>query len=467
MINRILKIINNKFSRFFKFVFLIRHLFIIFFVAIIFILLIPQYFDFKKNEDIIKNYLEGNYGLEIESFENIKYKFFPAPHLKLINLKGNFNSKETKFISKNVSIFPNLLSIYNFDNFHLNKIKFKTSNLKIELKRLQNLSKFILRSEKKMNFENLNIQIIDNKNYVLDLKNINFFNYGFKKNLVSGEVFQKKFRVKFKEDFTQIKFKLLDTGVSAKLNTSENSKDLKSNGIISGKILNSNFKLFYSLDEDKINVKNFFFREKQLSFDSYGSVVFKPYFQSNLSTTINEININILKSLDVNSLSKFKDILKKFNSENNFFFRPKKFKKNIIDNVNLKTNLVYGRLEMSKSIKIDDSNVICLSNINLLEEYPILYFNCSINSPDKRKLLKEIEIDQRSKSDNFKLNTKGNLNILSKKINFESLEINNNYKATEEDLIYFKSKFENILFDKSFLEIFELSKIKNFILEIS
>ena len=82
-------------------------------------------------------------------------------------------------------------------------------------------------------------------------------------------------------------------------------------------------------------------------------------------------------------------------------------------------------------------------------------------------MLKEIEIDQRSKSDNFKLNTKGNLNILSKKINFENLEINNNYKATEEDLIYFKSKFENILFDKSFLEIFELSKIKNFILEIS
>ena len=214
-------------------------------------------------------------------------------------------------------------------------------------------------------------------------------------------------------------------------------------------------------------MKNFFFREKQLSFDSYGSVVFKPYFQSNLSTTINEININILKSLDVNSLSKFKDILKKVNSENDFIFRPKKFKKNIIDKVNLKTNLAYGRLEMSKSIKIDDSNVICLSNINLLEDYPILYFNCSINSPDKRKLLKEIEIDQRSKSDNFKLNTKGNLNILNKKINFENLEINNNYKATEEDLIYFKSKFENILFDKSFLEIFELSKIKNFILEIS
>ena len=127
------------------------------------------------------------------------------------------------------------------------------------------------------------------------------------------------------------------------------------------------------------------------------------------------------------------------------FLGQKNLKKNIIDNVNLKTNLAYGRLEMSKSIKIDDSNVICLSNINLLEEYPILYFNCSINSPDKRKLLKEIEIDQRSKSDNFKLNTKGNLNILNKKINFENLEINNNYKATEEDLIYFKSKFENIL----------------------
>ena len=45
--------------------------------------------------------------------------------------------------------------------------------------------------------------------------------------------------------------------------------------------------------------------------------------------------------------------------------------------------------------------------------------------------------------------------------------MNNNYKASKEDLKFFKKKFENILFDKSFLEIFDYKKIKKFILEIS
>ena len=45
--------------------------------------------------------------------------------------------------------------------------------------------------------------------------------------------------------------------------------------------------------------------------------------------------------------------------------------------------------------------------------------------------------------------------------------MNENYKATNEDIKYFKSSFENILFDKNFQNIFDLSKLKKFILEIS
>tara|TARA_E500000178_G_scaffold345344_1_gene395038 strand:- start:289 stop:426 length:138 start_codon:yes stop_codon:yes gene_type:complete len=45
--------------------------------------------------------------------------------------------------------------------------------------------------------------------------------------------------------------------------------------------------------------------------------------------------------------------------------------------------------------------------------------------------------------------------------------MNNNYNASREDLKYFKDIFENILFDKNFSEIFDLKKIKKFIIEIS
>ena len=45
--------------------------------------------------------------------------------------------------------------------------------------------------------------------------------------------------------------------------------------------------------------------------------------------------------------------------------------------------------------------------------------------------------------------------------------MNNNYKATSEDLKYYKNTFEKILFNKNFLGIFDFSKIREFILEIS
>ena len=80
MINKIFKIINNKFSRLFKFVFFIRYLFLIFFVAIALFLSIPQFFDYKKKIEIIKVNLVENYGLELKKIENISYNSLPVPH---------------------------------------------------------------------------------------------------------------------------------------------------------------------------------------------------------------------------------------------------------------------------------------------------------------------------------------------------------------------------------------------------
>ena len=71
------------------------------------------------------------------------------------------------------------------------------------------------------------------------------------------------------------------------------------------------------------------------------------------------------------------------------------------------------------------------------------------------------------KDDRLELNFLGNLNILNKKINFDSVSLNKNYKATEEDLKYFKKTFENIFLAEEFFKLFQLSKLRKFIIEIS
>ena len=65
------------------------------------------------------------------------------------------------------------------------------------------------------------------------------------------------------------------------------------------------------------------------------------------------------------------------------------------------------------------------------------------------------------------LEIQGNLNILNNKINLDKITMNENYKASNSDLKYFKSTFEKIIFDKDFIDMFDLKKIRNFIYEIS
>ena len=204
-----------------------------------------------------------------------------------------------------------------------------------------------------------------------------------------------------------------------------------------------------------------------MSLDSNGSLLLKPFFKINLNSEIRSIDTNILKNLNINTLLKQKDLIRRINSNIEIIFKSRTFSKDLVSDLKIKTDLAYGRLVILKKFSISKSNFNCKSNINLLEKYPILYFNCSMSSPDKKDFYNSFKIDYKNKNETILLNFKGNLNILNKKINFDLIELNENYKANNEDLKYFKSTFENIVFDKNFIKVFNLEKIKRFILEIS
>ena len=81
--------------------------------------------------------------------------------------------------------------------------------------------------------------------------------------------------------------------------------------------------------------------------------------------------------------------------------------------------------------------------------------------------MEKFSVKTKKKDELFDLKVSGNLNVMNKKINFRKVSLNNYYNASKEDLKYFKEIFENILYDENFQEIFNLKKIKKFILEIS
>ena len=77
-------------------------------------------------------------------------------------------------------------------------------------------------------------------------------------------------------------------------------------------------------------------------------------------------------------------MIKKINTNNQIKFKSKKFSRNLIDSLDLKINLAYGRLNYLKKISIKENFSTCKGDVNFLEEYPILYFDCLLISRIKR-----------------------------------------------------------------------------------
>ena len=467
MINKFNKIINNKFSVFFKFVFFLRYLFLIFFVAMVLFLSIPGFFDYEKRKSVIKNYLYQNYGLKITDMERIEFKALPVPNLEIKNLSTNFFSDDVVIKSKKLTLYPKLLSIYNYDNFSVRKIKLENNNIDTSLKNIKNLSNTIFNLKKKIFLKNLNIVLKNNEDKIFEIKKINYLNYGYKKNIIIGEIFDQKFKIKLDEKLEEVRLNLPNMGVSSKLNIDRYTKDSGLDGLLKGKILKSQFKLNFSYDNKTIEINEFFFRNKKISFKSEGNLNFIPYFETDLVSRIIDIDTKLLSKLEINRILNSKNFIKKINLKKKIMFKSKTFNNNLIDELNLDMNLAYGRLNILKNFKISSSLFTCENNLNLFEDFPIFYFNCSIDTSDKKKLLKKIKIEYKNKREPFYLEVKGNLNVLNNKVNFEDIKLRSGYKASEDDLKYFKSTFESIIFDQTFIQMFKVSKIKKFILEIS
>ena len=90
-----------------------------------------------------------------------------------------------------------------------------------------------------------------------------------------------------------------------------------------------------------------------------------------------------------------------------------------------------------------------------------------LDTKNKKKLLKTFSAKSIQPDEILQLKVIGRLNLLNNKIYFSSIQIGEDQKLKDEDLNYLKEVFEQILFDKDFIGIFDLNKIKLFITEIS
>tara|TARA_B100000965_G_scaffold376968_1_gene370666 strand:- start:1464 stop:2867 length:1404 start_codon:yes stop_codon:yes gene_type:complete len=466
MINKIYKRIHSKYSKFFKYFFFLRYLFTIFFIAIFLFLTIPKFFNYDKDQDIIKEYLLNNYDLELKSTNFIKYRIFPFPNLNINNINFKVKDKPVFFKTSNLKIFLDLKSIYAFKNLKINKIVISQSHLDLEINKSSELLKYFAKIKSKLEIKNLDLILKKKDNSVVKIKKINYLNHGLKKDKIKGKIFDKKFEIFLDRKSKNLRFALLNTGIEAKFYFDQ----INEIGITSGNskinILDNYLKLNFLIKDNKLKIDESNLRNKYfaLSFDSL--IKFDPYFEINSNIIINKIDKKFIHNLKLENILENKEILKRLNSNNKILFKKKLSWNDLIQNHFLEFNLAYGRLNYSTEVFFVGGKAKCQGDALLTDDYPRLNFKCVFNIKDKKKFLKKLSIVKNLNQNSINLDIVGSLNLLNKRISFKKIDINSKNVVQEEDLLFFKENFEKFLFNQGFFNIFRKDKIKEFILEV-
>ena len=105
------------------------------------------------------------------------------------NVKIFFDSNNIKYDVKNLIVYPKLIKIYNYQDFKSNRIALIKNDIILEDSDLKFLIKFYLNQKNKIFIDNLNLEITDKVKSIISFKNIKLSNYGYNKDLITGEVF--------------------------------------------------------------------------------------------------------------------------------------------------------------------------------------------------------------------------------------------------------------------------------------
>ena len=466
MINRIYKRIYNKYSTILNFFFLMKYVFAIFLTAIILFLTIPKFFDYEKKLKNINGYLISKYDLEIDNHGSIEFKIFPLPHLDIQKVNLKIINKSANLSSDNIRIFLNFKNIYNYENIKVKKVFIKDGKISVDLNKAKELINYISKLKYNLDIKNLNLDLKKNSKTLVEIKKITFSNYGYKKYDIIGEIFKERFKTSIKSNDKKIYFEFLDAGVKANFILENNNLNSFTKGSSKISLSNNLIKFNFSISKNELEILKSNFRNKDLSFSLDSYVQFNPFLSTKTNIILNEIDKNLMKKLSLNTIFKNKEIVKKLNSQINLDYKSKKYFSELIESYSSNINLTYGRLFFSNKIKVIGGKVECSGNTILTNEYPQLDFNCLLDFDKPKKFFKKFSISKERLYNPFKLNIEGSLNLVNNKINFKKINNKKNYLANQEDLKYFKDKFESILFNEGFFNIFYKNKIKEFILEI-
>jgi hypothetical protein len=460
-------LINNKELN--KFFFIFKYVFLIFFLSISIYLIVPKFFNYQERTVFIKKSIFKHYKINLNNQNKISYNIFPTPRLNIFQANLEFNNLVNADAKKLTLVLP-FTQLYRYENLYPKKLFIDGLDFSFEIKKFKNFIKFILNSKNFISIKESKIFFKKKDETIAVLKDVDFNNKNPTNLVLRALVFGKKISVSYVTviDKKILNIKFSEVGSEITVNFDKDSTFEKSKGNVKAKILNNNLK-FNFLKTDKITISNSFLRHKVFQTSFNGMIVTKPYFDIDLILNLKNLNFKkISRNNLTDDLMNFLEINKKLNGKYNIKIDRKKISYDLIKEANIFLQSENGNIFFKDSnVSFDFGDILFDGNLKNKQGFHQLNFNTNFKLKDKKKFLKLLGIKRKIKDKSeLYIRLMGTINLSLNKIYIKEVILNKEEKFNEEDILYYKKAFENLVIKDDVFEIFNIRKIRQFILEI-
>ena len=417
----------------------------VFFLAIFFVvyITIPKLLNFSTES--IKENLQKNNNIKINSILKVEYKIFPTPRLNLLNSNFTIGKEAIEVTNSEINIILRISQILNFKKINYKRLVINKGSSKINLDNIKQLLIINEKNKKKLIFRESKLIFFEKDKTFFEINDaIIKIGYGNKQKKLSvdgiflnNKIFIKLENKKNKKNNLSLKIGALDisTKISFETNDDENIY-----GLLNLEVFN-NFLKFNFVKGDSTKIIDGFIRSKLFNTSINGELTFKPNFYVKLYLKPTNLNLeklfpliqNFFLSDHISNLS----LIKKINGSFNF---KSKFEGDIIFKngvVIFRDFKLYKDKSLNFSAKITKFGKKGKIQFNLVK---IIQYN--------NNLTKHIRIT-------------GLIIPSNSKVIFEKFYINDN-KLSVEKIEDYENKFKEEVIQKSLKNIFNENKLNKY-----
>ena len=133
--------------------------------------------------------------------------------------------------------------------------------------------------EERLKIKNLDLYFKKNENLLFKLENISISNYGYKKDNIVGKIFEKQFKIDFKNNNNEINFEILDTGIKADFFLKKFVFLIILKGTSEIFVANNILNFYFEINDEQLSLTNAYVKNKDLTANFSSIIKFSPFFR--------------------------------------------------------------------------------------------------------------------------------------------------------------------------------------------